>query len=110
MKHIGIEWLVEQLRNGKELNEELIIKSKEIDLDKGIEIQDYESEVHLLYLALQSVGVKSNYFTCDLINSTLKVFNKLNGKMTIMDSCKIKAEHEKKWNLYFEKKRDNKKY
>jgi len=105
------EWLVEQLRNGKELNDDLINEAKELELSKysqiKIEIKDYEPEVHLLILAMQSVGIKIDYITCDLIHSTLKVFNKLNGKMTIMDSCKIKTEHENKWNLYFKTKQQN---
>jgi hypothetical protein len=110
-KLLGTEWLVEQLRNGKELNDELIQEAKELELSKfnqiKVEIKDYEPEVHLLSLAIQSVGIKIDYITCDLINSTLKVFNKLNGKMTIMDSCKIKSEHEKKWDLFFKTKQEN---
>ena len=112
-KLLGTEWLVEQLRNGKELNDELIQEAKELELSKfnqiKVEIKDYEPEVHLLSLAIQSVGVKIDYITCDLINSTLKVFNKLNGKMTMLDSCHIKAEHEKKWNLFFKTKQENQK-
>jgi ethanolamine utilization protein EutA (predicted chaperonin) len=58
----------------------------------------------LLYIALRSVGIGVGYMTTDLINSTLKVFNKSKGKMTIMDSCKIKAEHQQKWDSYFSEK------
>lgn len=108
-KLLGTEWLVEQLRNGKELNDELIQEAKELELSKfnsiKVEIKDYEPEVHLLSLAMQSVGIKVDYITCDLIMSTLKVFDKLNGDMTIRDSCEIKAEHEKKWILFFDKKK-----
>jgi hypothetical protein len=97
----------------KELNEELINKTKELELGKfnkkkiEIEIKEYEPEVHLLLLAIQSVGVQIDYVTCDLINSTLKVFNKMNGEMTIMDSCKIKAEHEEKWDLFYNQKKQS---
>ncbi len=63
-----------------------------------------EQDVHWLYLALRSVGVGVGYMTTDLINSTLKVFNKSKGKMTIMDSCKITAEHQQKWDSYFSEK------
>lgn len=109
---LATEWLVEQLRNGKELNEELINQAKEFELNKinkkNIEIKDYDPEVHLLLVAIQSVGIKCDYLTCDLLNSTLEVLKKLKGEMTIKDICKIKAEHEKKWNLFFETKQDNK--
>jgi len=110
-----VDWLVDQLRNGKELNEELISEAKLIEEKKLayvvensqktiIEIKDWEQDVHLLYIALRSVGIGVGYMTTDLINSTLKVFNKSKGKMTLMDACKIKAEHQQKWDSYFSEK------
>ena len=110
-----VDWLVDQLRNGKELNEELISEAKLIEETKLayvvensqkiiVEIKDWEQDVHLLYIALRSVGVGVGYMTTDLINSTLKVFNKSKGKMTLMDACKIKAEHQQKWDSYFSEK------
>ena len=63
-----VDWLVDQLRNGKELNEELISEAKLIEETKLayvvensqktiVEIKDWEQDVHLLYIALRSVGV-----------------------------------------------------
>lgn len=110
-----VDWLVDQLRNGKELNEELISEAKLIEETKLayvvensqkaiVEIKDWEQDVHLLYIALRSVGIGVGYMTTDLINSTLKVFNKSKGKMTLMDACKIKAQHQQKWDSYFAEK------
>lgn len=110
-----VDWLVDQLRNGKELNEELISEAKLIEETKllyvaensrkrVIEIKDWEQDVHWLYLALRSVGFDIDYMATDLVNSTLKVFDKTKGEMTVMDNCKIKAEHQKKWDDYLAKK------
>jgi hypothetical protein len=110
-----VDWLVDQLRNGKELNEELISEAKLIEetklayvvensQKKIVEIKDWEQDVHLLHIVLRSVDIGVGYMTTDLINSTLKVFNKSKGKMTLMDACKIKAQHQQKWDSYFSEK------
>jgi len=112
---LGTEWLVEQLRNGKELNDELIQEAKEIENKNKAEIKvnkvaikDYENDVHLLLNALSLTGIQIDYPTADLVHSCLKRFNKLKGKMTIKDGIEIKIEHQTKWDLYFKLKEENK--
>jgi hypothetical protein len=112
---LGTEWLVEQLRNGKELNDELIQEAKEIENKNKAErqvnkvaIKDYEENVHLLLIALSLTGIQIDYPTADLVYSCLKRFNKLKGKMAISDGVEIKIEHQKKWDLYFKQKEENK--
>jgi len=109
---LGTEWLVEQLRNGKELNDELIQEAKEIENKNKAErkvnkvaIKDYENDVHLLLNALLLTGIQIDYPTADLVHICLKRFNKLKGKMSISDGVQIKIEHEKKWKEYFESKK-----
>jgi len=109
---LGIDWLVEQLRNGKELNDELIQKAKQIENKNKAErkvnkvaIKDYENDVHLLLNAFLIAGIHIDYPTADLVHKCLKMFNKLKGKMSIEDVIEIKLEHEKKWEAYFESKK-----
>jgi hypothetical protein len=104
---LGTEWLVEQLRNGKELNDELILQSKEIEqsnLQKPLEvrIKDYEKNIHHLLLAFQSVGISTNYTTADLINECFKLVELKGGDTNIEDMLKVKEVHFKKWKEYFE--------
>jgi hypothetical protein len=40
MKQTAVEWLVQQLKNGKEFNDELIQQAKEMDKEQKIEAFD----------------------------------------------------------------------
>lgn len=74
-------------------------------MEKRVKISDYEPKQHQLMLALQLGGLNVDYITADLIYSiTLKLKEKGN-KMDIMDVVQLRAEHDKKWDNYFEQKR-----
>lgn len=105
-KKLGTEWLVEQLRNGKELNDELILQAKEIEqfnLQKPLQvrIKDYEKNIHHLLLAFQSVGISIEYPTADLVNECFKLVESKGGDTNIEDMLKVKEGHLKKWKEYF---------
>jgi hypothetical protein len=106
-KLLGTEWLVEQLRNGKELNDELISQAKGIEESKFIErkvlIKDYEKDVNYLMLALKGVGIYIDYPTADLVCECTKMIKQKGDKSSLMDMCEIKHQHSKKWNEYFKK-------
>jgi hypothetical protein len=111
-KLLGTEWLVEQLRNGKELNDELINESKQIEQSNllvplKVEIKDYENSVHHLLLAFQSVGISTDYTTADLINECFKLIESKGGDANIEDMVHIKHNHQIKWNEYFKNKKTN---
>jgi hypothetical protein len=104
-KLLGTEWLVEQLRNGKELNDELISQAKGIEESKFIErkvlIKDYEKDVNYLMLALKGVGIEVDYPTTDLVYECTQMIKKKGDKSSLMDMCEIKHQHSKKWDKYF---------
>lgn len=69
---------------------------------KRVKISDYEQKQHQFMLALQLGGLNVDYITADLIYSiTLKLKEK-GTKMDIMDVVQLRAEHDKKWENYFE--------
>lgn len=104
-KLLGTEWLVEQLRNGKELNDELISQAKGIEESKYIErkvlIKDYERDVNYLMLSLKGVGIEIDYPTADLVYKCIKMIKNKGGKSSLMDMVEIKHQHSKKWDEYF---------
>lgn len=105
-KTLGTEWLVEQLRNGKELNDELINEAKKIEENNlseplKVEIKDYEKNIHHLLLAFQSVGISIEYPTADLVNECFKLVESKRGDTNIEDMLKVKEGHLKKWKEYF---------
>ena len=106
-KLLGTEWLVEQLRNGKELNDELISQAKGIEESKYIErkvlIKDYEKDVNYLMLALKGCGIDIDYPTTDLVCECTKIIKKKGDKTSLMDMVEIKHQHSKKWDEYFYK-------
>ena len=111
-KLLGTEWLVEQLRNGKELNDELINEAKQIEQNNlsepfRVEIKDYEKDIHYLLLAFQSVGISIDYLTADLVNECYKLIQSKGGDGNIEDMVHIKHNHIKKWNEYFKNKKEN---
>lgn len=106
----GIDYLVEKLRNGAELNDELIQKSKQIgdnhDNYSVVKIKDYEPKIHMFLLAMQSVGIKVDYITADLVSRCLEVLDKKGGEMSLHDSVKIQISHKEYWREYFMKLKD----
>ena len=111
---LGTEWFVEQLRNGKELNDDLINQAKEIELSnfvkpKEVLIEDYEQNVAMFKLILNGVGIVTDYVTTDLVYECTKLLKSKGGRANVEDMCRLKAEHLKKWNDYFEKKSENEK-
>ena len=111
-KLLGTEWLVEQLRNGKELNDELINEAKKIEENNllvpfKVEIKDYEKDIHHLLLSFQSVGLSTDYITADLINDCFKLLQSKGGEANIEDMVHIKHNHLEKWNEYFKNKKSN---
>lgn len=104
-KLLGTEWLVSELRNGKELNDELINQAKEIEKSKFIEarvlIKDYEKDVNYLMLALKGVGIDIDYPTTDLVLECTKMIKSKGDKSSLMDMCEIKQKHRSKWDEYF---------
>jgi hypothetical protein len=74
-------------------------------MEKRVEISDYEQKQHQFMLALGLVGISVDYITADIIYSiTLKLKEK-GSKMDIMDIVQLRAEHDKKWDNYFEQKK-----
>lgn len=105
--NLGTEWLVEQLRNGKELNNDLINEAKEIEqsnliIPKKVLIKDYEKDVSYLLFAFQSVGISTDYITADLICECVKMVKSKGGHSSLMDMVEIKHKHNKKWKEYFD--------
>lgn len=111
-KLLATEWLVEQLRNGKELNDELINEAKQIEQSNlseplKVEIKDYAKDVHHLLLAFQSVGISIDYPTADLVYECFKLIESKGGDANIEDMVHIKHNHQIKWNEYFKNKKTN---
>lgn len=71
-----------------------------------IKIEDYESEKHEIMIALQMCGVGVDYITTDLILKTLTELKK-NKNLDIKSAVKIKRDHQKKWDKYFEENENN---
>lgn len=69
--------------------------------NKKVEIKDYEKEQHQLLIALNMVGIKTDYITTDLIYRVLQVLKKKKGKTDIHDTCTIQHEHAIYWETYF---------
>ena len=106
-KLLGTEWLVEQLRNGKELNDDLINEAKQIEesnliVPKNVLIKDYEKDVNYLMLALGGVGISVDYITTDLIIECIKMVKSKGGHSSLLDMVEIKHQHKKKWSEYFD--------
>ena len=111
-KLLGTEWLVEQLRNGNELNDELINEAKQIEQNNllvplEVEIKDYEKDIHYLLMSFQSVGISINYATADLVNECVKLVQSKGADANIEDMVHIKNNHFKKWKEYFKNKKSN---
>ena len=111
-KTLGTEWLVEQLRNGKELNDELINEAKKIEENNlseplKVEIKDYEKDINYLLMSFQSVGISINYVTADLVNECFKLVQSKGGDANIEDMVNVKNNHIKKWEEYFKNKKEN---
>jgi hypothetical protein len=111
-KTLGTEWLVEQLRNGKELNDELINEAKKIEENNllvplKVEIKDYEKDINYLLMSFQSVGISINYVTADLVNECFKLVQSKGGDANIEDMVNVKNNHIKKWEEYFKNKKLN---
>jgi len=105
-KVLGTEWLVEQLRNGKELNDELINEAKQIEESsfiqpKKVRIKDYERDVNYLMLALKGAGISIDYITTDLVQKCVNMVRLKGGKSSLMDMCELKIKHNAKWDDYF---------
>ena len=105
-KVLGTEWLVEQLRNGKELNDDLINEAKKIEESsfiqpKKVRIKDYSTDVNYLMLALQGVGISTDYITTDLVYKCVNMVRLKGGKSNLMDVCELKSKHKAKWDDYF---------
>jgi hypothetical protein len=71
-----------------------------------VKISDFVKEVHVLKIALNSVGIECDYLTTDLIFNVIEKLKEKGGQMDISDSALIQAEHREKWNVYF-KVKDN---
>jgi hypothetical protein len=71
-----------------------------------VKISDFVKEVHVLKIALNSVGIECDYLTTDLIFNVIEKLKEKGGQMDISDSALIQAEHRVKWNVYF-KVKDN---
>ena len=103
---LATEWLVEQLRNGKELNDDLINEAKDIEQGnlkrKDVLVKDYEQDVAILKLLLSGVGIVTDYVTTDLLYECMKVFERKGGSSDLRDISELKVNHNKKWEKYFE--------
>lgn len=102
----GIDYLVESLRKGAELNDELIQKSKQIDESNSdnkleVEIKDYDKNVHTMMLAIQSVGIRVDYITVDLLSKCMNKYAEKGSEMSLKDSAEIQLNHKKYWDEYF---------
>ena len=73
-------------------------------MERKVSVKDYEEQKHYLLCALNLVGVKTDYITTDLIYVTLEKLKEKDGNFDLKDAAKIKIEHEKKWEDYFEDK------
>ena len=56
--------------------------------------------------ALRLAGLNIDYETADLILTVLEKVKELGGEYSLKDGAKVKAEHEAKWNEYYEKKHE----
>jgi hypothetical protein len=106
-KLLGTEWLVEQLRNGKELNDDLINEANQIEqsnliVPKKVLIKDYEKDVNYLMLAMRGVNISVDYVTADLIIECIKMVKSKGGDSSLLDMVEIKHKHNKKWKEYFD--------
>lgn len=77
--------------------------------NRDVEIKDYEQDVAMLKLLLNGVGIVTDYVTTDLVYECTKLLKSKGGSANIEDMCRLKAEHLKKWNNYFEKKSEDEK-
>jgi hypothetical protein len=75
-------------------------------MERKVSVKDYEEQKHYLLCALNLVGVETDYITTDLIYVTLEKLKEKDGNFDLKDAAKIKIEHEKKWEDYFEDKED----
>jgi hypothetical protein len=75
-------------------------------MEREVKIKDYQSSTHLLMVALNSVGIHTDYPTTHLIESTINLLNEKGDKASIEDSVKIRTEHKKFWENYFKNKGD----
>ena len=74
-----------------------------METNRNVQIKDYEKDVQLLMLVLQSVGIRVDYATTDLIKNCVDNLSKKGDKLTLKDMATIKSEHTIKWDNYFEK-------
>ena len=75
-------------------------------MERKVNVRDYENEQHYLLCALNLVGVKTDYITTDLIYVTIEKLKEKGGIFDLKDAVKIKIEHERKWEDYFENQND----
>ena len=74
----------------------------------AVDYTDRKEEVMYPHNALRLAGLNIDYETTDLILKTLEKVKELGGDYSIRDSVKVVAEHEAKWNEYYEKKAQEK--
>jgi len=72
----------------------------------AVDYTDRKEEVMWIHNALRLSGLDIDYETTDLILKTLEKVKELGGDYSIRDSAKVVAEHEARWNEYYEKKRE----
>jgi hypothetical protein len=75
-------------------------------MEGKVSVKDYEEQKHYLLCALNLVGVKTDYITTDLIYVTIEKLKEKGGIFDLKDAVKIKIEHERKWEDYFENQND----
>lgn len=69
-----------------------------------IELKDKTKEVRDLETILNSLGLQVDYTTADLIFRGIKLLEEKGDEATLMDVSKLRADHQKKWELYLEMK------
>jgi hypothetical protein len=74
---------------------------------RKVKISDYEQDKHESLIALNMVGVHIDYVTLDLIWDVMQLHHIKGGKVNIEDCCTLKAQHEEKWQKYFEEQDKN---
>jgi hypothetical protein len=70
----------------------------------AVDYTDRKEEVMFPHNALRLAGLNVDYETTELILKTLEKVKELGGDYSLRDGAKVTAEHEAKWNEYYEQK------
>lgn len=110
MKQDNKKWVKEQSEKHNVSQSKIIdICIDSYKMNRDVKFKDYEEDVSHLLLVLQFQGISIDYITADLVNECFKFIQSKGGGGNIEDMGRLKAEHIKKWNDYFEKKSENEK-